>query len=252
MSDTRRGGSRALGQPRVGRRTDGICRQPRRRASRRGDLGVQAHDGACVGGLGFVRRGGSAPFAAWTAAPTASPLGRLSSRCAVGPVQAIAAPSQEAAGEADGGAERREDTPTDKAIADRDLARVTPGLRLQGLVARLETRPRDVQAVRSAPGRIRTSDPRIRSPPLCPLSYGRVKRRVPPYFCAPMCTGAAAPQGRFRSDAADGTLCELRGGGSSVGRAPGCGPGGRGFESRSPPSPEPASEAGLWAASRAS
>ena len=25
-----------------------------------------------------------------------------------------------------------------------------------------------------APGRIRTSDPRIRSPPLCPLSYGRV------------------------------------------------------------------------------
>ena len=29
--------------------------------------------------------------------------------------------------------------------------------------------------------------------------------------------------------------CERRGGGSSVGRAPGCGPGGRGFESRSPP-----------------
>ena len=27
---------------------------------------------------------------------------------------------------------------------------------------------------RDAPGRIRTSDPRIRSPPLCPLSYGRV------------------------------------------------------------------------------
>ncbi len=25
-----------------------------------------------------------------------------------------------------------------------------------------------------APGRIRTSDPRIRSPPLCPLSYGRL------------------------------------------------------------------------------
>src|SRR5689334_1371026 len=31
------------------------------------------------------------------------------------------------------------------------------------------------------------------------------------------------------------TLCAL-GGGSSVGRAPGCGPGGRGFESRPPPS----------------
>ncbi len=30
------------------------------------------------------------------------------------------------------------------------------------------------------------------------------------------------------------TMCE-RGGGSSVGRAPGCGPGGRGFESHSPP-----------------
>src|SRR5215207_3630797 len=29
--------------------------------------------------------------------------------------------------------------------------------------------------------------------------------------------------------------CVPRGGGSSVGRAPGCGPGGRGFESRSPP-----------------
>ena len=29
--------------------------------------------------------------------------------------------------------------------------------------------------------------------------------------------------------------CSCRGGGSSVGRAPGCGPGGRGFESRSPP-----------------
>jgi hypothetical protein len=29
--------------------------------------------------------------------------------------------------------------------------------------------------------------------------------------------------------------CPLRGGGSSVGRAPGCGPGGRGFESRPPP-----------------
>src|SRR5437868_8575378 len=27
---------------------------------------------------------------------------------------------------------------------------------------------------RGAPGRIRTSDPRIRSPLLCPLSYGRV------------------------------------------------------------------------------
>ncbi len=29
---------------------------------------------------------------------------------------------------------------------------------------------------RDAPGRIRTCDPRIRSPPLCPLSYGRASR----------------------------------------------------------------------------
>src|SRR5689334_6450284 len=36
-------------------------------------------------------------------------------------------------------------------------------------------------ATRDAPGRIRTSDPRIRSPPLCPLSYGRVRKRVPPH-----------------------------------------------------------------------
>ena len=34
-------------------------------------------------------------------------------------------------------------------------------------------------------------------------------------------------------------LSPLRGGGSSVGRAPGCGPGGRGFESRPPPSRVP-------------
>ena len=33
---------------------------------------------------------------------------------------------------------------------------------------------------RDAPGRIRTSDPRIRSPPLCPLSYGRALPRVEP------------------------------------------------------------------------
>jgi hypothetical protein len=30
------------------------------------------------------------------------------------------------------------------------------------------------QEIADAPGRIRTCDPRIRSPPLCPLSYGRV------------------------------------------------------------------------------
>ena len=33
----------------------------------------------------------------------------------------------------------------------------------------------------------------------------------------------------------DGAILCRRGGGSSVGRAPGCGPGGRGFESRPPP-----------------
>src|SRR5438067_10821550 len=42
-----------------------------------------------------------------------------------------------------------------------------------------------------------------------------------------------AARGKRLQDAA--TLPLLRGGGSSVGRAPGCGPGGRGFESRPPP-----------------
>ncbi len=37
--------------------------------------------------------------------------------------------------------------------------------------------------------------------------------------------------------AAEGILSWLRGGGSSVGRAPGCDPGGRGFKSRPPPFP---------------
>jgi hypothetical protein len=32
----------------------------------------------------------------------------------------------------------------------------------------------------NAPGRIRTCDPRIRSPPLCPLSYGRPRASVAP------------------------------------------------------------------------
>src|SRR6476469_7851713 len=52
---------------------------------------------------------------------------------------------------------------------------------------------------------------------------------------------AAALSAELRGRAAKGypgprlaTLCRL-GGGSSVGRAPGCGPGGRGFESRPPP-----------------
>ncbi len=38
-----------------------------------------------------------------------------------------------------------------------------------------------------------------------------------------------------RSGARAGVPCRGRGGGSSVGRAPGCGPGGRGFKSRPPP-----------------
>src|SRR5436190_18676109 len=51
---------------------------------------------------------------------------------------------------------------------------VTPGLPLSDRVVNQETRGPRVQGLRSAPGRIRTCDPRIRSPPLCPLSYGRV------------------------------------------------------------------------------
>src|SRR5687767_5950591 len=42
------------------------------------------------------------------------------------------------------------------------------------------------------------------------------------------------------SATAAGYTADARGGGSSVGRAPGCGPGGRGFESRPPPSARPA------------
>src|ERR671930_2091106 len=39
---------------------------------------------------------------------------------------------------------------------------------------------RSIDSGCDAPGRIRTCDPRIRSPPLCPLSYGRIRGRVPP------------------------------------------------------------------------
>jgi hypothetical protein len=42
-------------------------------------------------------------------------------------------------------------------------------------VVRVEMPPLSFsQDISDAPGRIRTSDPRIRSPPLCPLSYGRM------------------------------------------------------------------------------
>src|ERR1041385_2752048 len=40
----------------------------------------------------------------------------------------------------------------------------------------LYAQDRSVASFSFAPGRIRTSDPRIRSPPLCPLSYGRLER----------------------------------------------------------------------------
>ena len=55
---------------------------------------------------------------------------------------------------------------------------------------------------------------RIRSPPLYPLSYGASRPSLPRQASYPV---------------------SARGGGSSVGRAPGCGPGGRGFESPPPP-----------------
>src|SRR3954470_25033072 len=55
---------------------------------------------------------------------------------------------------------------------------------------------------------------RIRSPLLYPLSYGASRQ---------VCHGRASYP------------VLARGGGSSVGRAPGCGPGGRGFESPPPP-----------------
>ena len=46
---------------------------------------------------------------------------------------------------------------------------------------------------------------------------------------------AAALHSRRATVSSSRAILSLRGGGSSVGRAPGCGPGGRGFESRPPP-----------------
>ena len=51
----------------------------------------------------------------------------------------------------------------------------------------------------NAPGRIRTSDPRIRSPPLCPLSY----RRQPVGFAKRTKTACRVRLGHEPSDAAD-------------------------------------------------
>ena len=44
---------------------------------------------------------------------------------------------------------------------------------LEALADRAPHRPAPTSPTTNAPGRIRTSDPRIRSPLLCPLSYGR-------------------------------------------------------------------------------
>ena len=50
--------------------------------------------------------------------------------------------------------------------------------------------------LRNAPGRIRTSDQRIRSPPLCPLSYGRLRGG---YWAAVSAYGARSSGGASRS-----------------------------------------------------
>ena len=78
-----------------------------------------------------------------------------------------------------------------------------------------------------APGRIRTSDRRLRRPLLCPLSYRRPHPSVP---ASPVAPGA-------REAGVGAVEWGGRGGGSSAGRAPGCGPGCRGFESHPPPLP---------------
>ena len=81
-----------------------------------------------------------------------------------------------------------------------------------------------------APGRIRTSDPRIRSPPLCPLSYGRPGGSVDVWSVSssPAARAAAQPadervgerDGRPEVDAQRSSLLDERDRGCGARRAP--------------------------------
>ena len=73
---------------------------------------------------------------------------------------------------------------------------------------------------------------------ICVLTGGWSSRScaiMAPPRCSSRCRTSSSISTRRRS--ADARVpCRRHGGGSSVGRAPGCGPGGRGFKSRPPPS----------------
>jgi hypothetical protein len=91
----------------------------------------------------------------------------------------------------------------------------------------------------NAPGRTRTCDPRLRRPSLYPAELrGRVLETV---RGARRCCWSALRPARWSSSAVAAMVdSTFRGGRSSVGRAPGCGPGGRGFESHRSPTESPA------------
>ena len=70
------------------------------------------------------------------------------------------------------------------------------------------------QVLQSAPGRIRTSDPRIRSPLLCPLSYGRVRQAYRRIRTAPVALPWLVPYAEVgRHDGDVLTVEHSRGGG---------------------------------------
>ena len=106
--------------------------------------------------------------------------------------------------------------------------RCTPSSAVPDLDAAI-TRVQELGGERQVPGRLRRERRGVR--PLCPL------RRRPGLQLR---AASAASRLRFPHTAVAALDSETSGGRSSVGRAPGCGPGGRGFESRRSPSESPA------------
>ena len=106
-------------------------------------------------------------------------------------------------------------------------ARLPDGLRKSGVLAR-----KDLDLGKRAPGRSRTRNLMGRNHLLYPLSYGGACPRLPP---GSMLAGAMWQTIRPLSLVAVAQLV----------RAPGCDPGGRGFESRRPPSDDLALHRGV-------